>query len=358
MGKIIHNAISAFFSLFVPVVYITFILAGLSCALVSAIIEYEVFSELFKISTSETIILSVPFLVVFAFETTKIFLIFLHKQYTITGNNSYISDRRNFVGLRWVLIIISFIATLIFSFYNLQSPEYDSELNVAKQDVQKQYEFELQELNKSFDNQIASQIVSVDNEINKYDQRMRDEERHKFRNSEEYRGPKYQAAKAEKLLQEQRREAIINSINQDRRIAIDNLNNNRVSKVESKEDALSSFQKAGNKMLLATLRVINVKHTFPDWQYVLAIGLLSLMLSVAMEFIIWSSFTVLAMHHGDIFDFGIQTQKFKTATEASLDIDQTEVESTIEKNRRSARTVFNSIQKQARDTVEKMRKEV
>ncbi|CAL2095768.1 conserved membrane protein of unknown function [Tenacibaculum sp. 190524A02b] len=351
MGKIIHNAIATFFKLFVPIVYITFILAGLACALVSALIEYQVFSELFKLSNSGTLLLSVSFLLVFAFESTKIFLIFLHKQYSITGNSAYITDKRGFVGLRFMLIFISIVATLIFSFYNLQNPEYDKQLTLSKDDMQLQYQFDLKQLNNSFDTQIAIQIKSVDAAIQKYEQRMKAEQKHLFRDSKEYRGPRYLAAKEAKEKQEQLRIQLINDIDEKRRIAIKQLTLEKGEKLKQAKGDLTTFQNAGNKMLLATLRIVNMSNTFPDVQYVLIVGLISLMLSIGMEFIIWSSFTVLAIHHGDIFDFGIQTQKFKTASEASLDIDKTEAENWVKSAQQKAKIIVNGVRKQSKSTV-------
>lgn len=358
MGKIIHDAIANFFKIFVPIVYVTFILAGLSCALVSAIVEYEVFSELFKVSNSNNLFLSVSFLIVFAFESTKIFLIFLDKQYSITQNGAYMTDKSGFTGLRYVLIFISVLATLIFSFYNLQNPEYEKQLANSKGDIQQQYEFELQKLNESFDAQIALQIKSVEEAIQEYDRRMKNEEKHQFKNSEEYRGPRYKAALAGKQRQEQLRVELINAVNIKRREAIAELSKGKEAKVNNAKGELTTFQKAGNKMLLATLRIINMKSTFPDVQYVLIVGLLSLLLSFGMEFIIWSSFTVLAIHHGDIFDFGIQTQKFKTASEASIDLEETEAESWVKSSQKKAKAIINGLRNQSKESVEDLKNNI
>lgn len=355
MGKIIHDAVASFFKIFVPVVYVTFILAGLSCAFVSAIIEYEVFSELFKLSNANTIFFSVSFLIVFAFESTKIFLIFLDKQYSITENGAYMTDKKGFTRLRYVLIFISVLATLIFSFYNLQSPEYEKQLANSKGDIQQQYEFDLKKVNETFDTQIAMQIKTVDAAILKYDTRMKNEERHEFKNSKEYRGPRYKAAQEAKQTQEQLRIKLINNINTKRRDAIEKLAQGNELKVTNAKGELTNFQNSGNKMLLATLRIINMKNTFPDVQYVIIVGLISILLSFGMEFIIWSSFTVLAIHHGDIFDFGIQTQKFKTASEASLDIDKTEAESWVKSAQQKAKTIIGGLRNQSKASVNEMK---
>jgi len=255
-----------------------------------------------------------------------------------------------------VLILISVVATLIFSFYNLQSPEYDQQLVKAKDEMQQQYKFELEKLNASFDQQVNTQVESINESIALYEGRMTTEEKHKFKGSrQEYRGPRFREAKKNKEALEERRALLINTINNQRRLAIIDLNKDRDLRVNSIEGELTTFQKAGNKMLLATLKIINLKNNFPEWQYVVIVGFLSLMLSIGLEFIIWSSFTVLAIHHGDIFDFGITAQKYKNAAEAEVDISETEAEGMVKKAKRQAEVMVKGLKRQAKESVSKMK---
>ena len=65
---------------FVCLVYILFLFAGVVCGLISGLIGYEVFAELYKKVTGATLpFFSLPLLIVFSLEITKIFLVFLDK---------------------------------------------------------------------------------------------------------------------------------------------------------------------------------------------------------------------------------------------------------------------------------------
>ncbi len=74
-----------------------FLFAGVVCGLISGLIEYEVFAELYKKVTGTSLrFFSIPLLIVFSLEVTKIFLVFLDKQASLTNNDGYISDRVTF----------------------------------------------------------------------------------------------------------------------------------------------------------------------------------------------------------------------------------------------------------------------
>ena len=82
---------------FICLVYIMFLFAGVVCGLISGLIEYEVFAELYKkVTVTSLRFFSIPLLIVFSLEVTKIFLVFLDKQASLTNNDGYISDRVTF----------------------------------------------------------------------------------------------------------------------------------------------------------------------------------------------------------------------------------------------------------------------
>ncbi|NER12899.1 hypothetical protein GWK08_05575 [Leptobacterium flavescens] len=360
MNRIINNVISGFFKGFVPVTYLTFIIAGLISALVSGLIEYQVFLELFPKNNggSKWLILSIPLLIVSSFEITKIFLIFLDKQSQISNNINYKVDQSKFRYLRYILIFISFFATLIFSYYNLQNPEFDKVIEKRKAELDEQYEAELKEINNSFDKQINLLTQEIDRQISVYDTRMITEERFKFKNSQEYRGPRFNEAKKNKENQEKRRLAIVENTNIKRRNEIKSLFDKIQLEKQKASEELNQSNTSGNKMLSATLRVLNLNAKFPEWQYIMIITILSLIMSAGLEFIIWSSFTVLAINHGDIFDFGIQTEKYKNATEAEIIIDNVQSKSDIKKARNYASNIINTVKSTAKDLTRKMRKDI
>ena len=87
--RIIKQIIFVFFKIFIPILYVLFLIAGLICAVVSGLIEFKVFSGLYPQDISTTLYFSIPFLIVFAFEVSKVFLIFLHKHHSFHANSRY-----------------------------------------------------------------------------------------------------------------------------------------------------------------------------------------------------------------------------------------------------------------------------
>ncbi|NOQ25506.1 MAG: hypothetical protein GQ564_09125 [Bacteroidales bacterium] len=359
MNKIIHIIITGFFKLFVPFIYLSFIIAGIFSALVSAIIEYDVFSELFIKSdfNNSSILLSVPLLVVVSFEVTKIFLIFLNKQYSISDNSHYQKDKSSFLRLRYILIFISFFATLIYSFYNLQNPEFENNLKKEYAELKSQYDIDVKIIETTFDNNIKSQTQNIDNQIAIFDSRMTTEENYKFKGRQEYRGPRFEQAEKSKKEQEDKREIITNNLNTQKLSTI----SNRTQKLEDDKikvkDKINKSSSSGNKMLTATLSILNTNSNYSEGQYIFLVGLLSLLLSVGLEFIIWSSFTVLAINHGDIFDFGIQTEKYKNATQAELEINKTDFKKEVKNNTNYATQILYAVSNSAKDLIKRAKKD-
>lgn len=351
MRRVLDIIITAFFKILVPIVYVAFIFAGIGSALVSGLIEYEVFAELFpkNIKESSNFYLSIPFLIVVAFEITKIFLIFLNKTYTESQNTAYLKSKRMFFGLRIALITISIVATLLFSFYNLHNPEYDNLLAKTKTEIEEDFMNQINRLNTSFDNQIDRQITPLNEDIQSYEGKMKTEENFKFKGRQEYRGPRYEEAKRLRTETENRRQQIIIELNKQRNQRISELNKLKNNKIEQQKSELKTSTSSGNKMLSATLQVINMEVEFPQIQYILVIGVLSLLLSFGLEYIIWASFTVLAINHGDYFEVDMQAKnlksKHKVVNNSMEDMSQEEAKSF----ERSANKWLSSFKNDARE---------
>jgi hypothetical protein len=350
MNRTIQIIISYFFKGFIPLIYLIFILAGVISALVSALIEYEVFAELYqKNINKEYFYLSIPFLIVFAFETTKVFLIFLNKQYSKSENSTYLTDKRHFLRLRYALILISAVATLIFSFYNLHNPEYDREKIALNEKIEIKYNTLIDETNRSFDSQ-------YENETRQYisDNLIQQAEIDKqkgiyFRGSNEFRGEKYDEATKLKEKNLTTISNISNRVENERRAAISALSQQKYDEIKSSETELKTSPNSGNKMLSSTLQIINMVAEYPQWQYIAIIGFLSLILSIGLEYIIWSTFTILAINHGDIFDFSIQTEKYKNATEAEIEMYKADAEKETQTIANWARSITKTIKDKSRD---------
>ena len=358
MNKRIHKFISSFFKGFVPIIYMIFILAGIISALVSGLIEYEVFSELYKksIGDSSWLIFSVPFLVVISFEIVKIFLIFLNKQADISANSHYRKDKKHFLNLRYILIFVSFLSTLIYSFYNLQNPEYENLLEQKKTELTSKFELDKDAIVDTYDSQLEIQTKEIDAQIALYDGRMVTEEDFKFSGRQEFRGPRFEEAKRNKEAQEKRRNEIINNVNNNRNIKIGELSAKLEADKLKAEDNLNKSNIAGNKMLKATLGTF--KKNFPEWSYILIVLLLSLILSIGLEYIIWASFTVLAMNHGEIFDFGIQAGKYENATETEIKMNQADANKETQTIANLARSIVNTVKDKSNDLFRRRKNDI
>ena len=332
MQRIIQIIISAFFKILVPLSYITFILAGIMSALVSALIEYEIFDELYQKNVAETdFLFSVPLLIVIAFESTKVFLIFLNKQYTKSGEESYLKDKAHFKVLRVVLITISVVATLIFSFYNLHNPEYDKVLAEEEAKIEKRYT-ELKDIaSKSFDEELERKTFQYV-EDNKIQQAEIDKQKGiYFRGTNEFRGEKYDEATKLKAENFENINRVTKEVQSDRRQKIQELLDDEKREKEDAKNKLQTSSSAGNKMLTATLQILNMEAEYPQIQYILLILLLSVLLSVGLEYIIWSAFTVLAINHGDLFQLDINrkdwSEKHKMMNDTIDKMNKTEAKS-------------------------------
>jgi hypothetical protein len=353
MRKLIHVVISGFFKVFVPFIYVIFIFAGIISALVSAFIEYEVLGELYqKNLNTEKLYLSIPFLIVIAFESTKVFLIFLNKQYSKSGNNGYLSDKKYFLRLRYALISISVIATLIFSFYNLHNPEYETVFERTKQEITASYDTQIAEINNSFDNQLLLQTSPINEDIQSYGANMTTEENYKFRGRQEYRGPRYNEAKKLRDEASNRRIEVIRQINEQRDLRISEVNRSKTEEIDHIRENLQTSSASGNKMLSATLQIVNMEAEFPQWQYIAVIAFISLIISVGLELTIWSAFTVLAINHGDFFELDISSNdwnaKHKIMNETIDDMNETEAESYEKRAKKWSSSIINLAKKKAK----------
>lgn len=351
MNDTIHNFIRGTFRLFVPLIYLTFILAGILCALVSGLIEYEVFAELYQKNFGESkwIIFSVPFLVVFSFEIVKVFLIFLNKQSDMSANSHYAKDKSHFLRLRYILIFISFLCTLIYSFYNLQNPEYENVLKYEKEKLGSKYEKLETQVNESLNNQLELQTKQYKDDNIIQQEEIDRQKTIYFRGSNEFRGEKYEEATKLKNQNLTKIDEITANVEKDRIQQISNLEVEKQKEIKAAENELSNSASAGNKMLTATLKILNLNTKFPEWQYISLVGIISLILSIGLEYIIWSVFTVLAMNHGEIFDFSVQTSKYENATDAEMKMNKADAVKETQYIADLARSITNTIRNKAKE---------
>ena len=359
MRKLIHNGISEFFKVFIPLTYLVFIMAGVLAALVSALIEYQVFSELYiKVTNTSGFFTLIPLFLVVAFEVTKVFLIFLNKQYTQRNETSYLKDKNHFLILRTTLIIFSVVATLIFSFYNLHNPEFESQKESELLKINNKYDKLKTDSDNSFTTQYKNQIVPYEEDnIIQQNKINRQENIYKI-GTTDYEGQKWNEATNAKKDNLKTITNIYANVEKERREKNELIENQRSKEINEIESTLQTSTKSNNKMLGATLQIFNGTVEFPQTQYLFLIGILSLLLSVGLEYIIWSSFTILSINHGEIFEFGIIRDKYKNTTDVEIDIEDIQNKTDSKKAKQHAESILERTKNKARDIIRNLRNDL
>ena len=209
---------------------------GVVCGLISGLIEYEVFAELYKKVTATNLpFFSIPLLIVFSLEVTKIFLVFLDKQASLTNNEGYISDRTIFNRIRILLISTSCICTLIFSFYSLHNPEYEKRLTERKQELKSHHTQQLAQIDTEFNQRMAG----IDTEVEMWRQRLDIEAQRVINGVSE--GPRYKAYEKRYSQAVENRDKLRGQHEESRLQQITELNQTHEQKLKSAAESLTKF---------------------------------------------------------------------------------------------------------------------
>lgn len=137
----------------IPFLLLLYLFVGILAAILSAIIEYTVFNELFSSSSAS---LMSPMIAagsfVFILETSKLFLHYL------TGRKECISDGSNLKKyaehtsyLLYIPVIISFICTVVYSINTLDMPQYNAAaVNTQIEQADQQLILNIQEMTDNY----------------------------------------------------------------------------------------------------------------------------------------------------------------------------------------------------------------
>ena len=232
---------------FICLVYILFLFAGVVCGVISALIEYEVFAELYKKVTATSLpFFSIPLLIVFSLEVTKIFLVFLDKQANLTKNEGYTSDRGTFNRIRILLIATSGICTLIFSFYSLHNPEYEKQLASRTQAAKNRYTEQLEQINTEFNKRMAG----IDAEVEMWRQRLDREAQRVINGISE--GPRYKAYEKQYNQAIEKRDKLRDQHETARLQQITELTQVHEQNLRNAAEGLKNSRTVQNKMISAT----------------------------------------------------------------------------------------------------------
>ena len=301
VGQFVNGAIrSSFMGTFTSFLYFTFLCAGVLCAFISALIEYQVFTEFLKKVSSMGLLFSlIPLLCAISLETSKIFLTFyLKHSRQPTMEKMLENNKSTFFGLRAlriILIVISFACTLIFSFYNLHNPGYKDRLEEKKREIMTLHDEQVKQAENDFDNDMK---IS-EKEVDWWNQKVLEESKNVVRGTS--MGPKLEAAKEELEEARERHEKRRDKYETERSKKIQESRHNRDQELANVEQNLKNSREVQNKMLSAMLEVIYFSPNYPQEFYKFIILAISFLLTFALETIIIGSHGVLAMNHSDVF---------------------------------------------------------
>lgn len=338
-----HRIITQLIQAALQGLYSSFLLvAGPLCATASGIIEYQVVAALLP----KTYWL-IPLMIVFPFESAKLFFIFWYPH--MTEDNGYSVGRRRAYGfIRWVLITFSAMATLLFTFFNLYDPGYENKITEKTEQLDQRYQHDRTQLEQQYDMEIQrtneacglkEQRISAryDDEIAHWQKKMQQEER--YRDSKgNFNGPRYKTYKAQYDDAIQRRDDAIEQVNcgiealqQKKQTALAALHDQHKATLDSLPSQLRGSPEAGNPYLVATIHVVGqIKGDtpFPYKAYIASIFLLSIWITMAMEGVIYAALTTLSLLYGAAFIAKLQqktmAEEYQAAQEAVQRFDDIE----------------------------------
>lgn len=262
------SLVSYIINAMLPMFYLFFVISGFTAALVSGIIEYVIFKNLFPPESNIVLYVIIPILLVIVFETTKMFLVFYRDQYNNKDSSVSILS-----FLRPVLITISVICTLIFSFNKLYNPG------------EKNYK---DEMIKNYKKSYLDNKTKIKSEINYWKSVMDSERKTGI-------GPRYRNAQEH-----------FNTLSQ----KLEELNQSYIKEKNSLKLSRFSNRTTDQSFISSTLSSFSIiltnNENYSRRKYLMFITLLSILISIGLESIIIATFKVLSHDFKDAFKFDNQ----------------------------------------------------
>ena len=115
-------------------------------------------------------------------------------------------------------------------------------------------------------------------------------------------------------------------------------------------------------MLNAMLEVVTFNPNYAKGYYIFAIFILSIIISFGLEFVIWGSFTVLAIEHGEFFTSEMKRTTMEEQVKgvsATVDaINQTEIKSMKRRLQDSFDAVLNIVKSKSKENIQKAKDDI
>ncbi len=273
--------------------YIFFVTAGVVSVSASALIEYKVVSEFMSSKVDKSFSL-VAFFVVFAAEIVKVFSIYLNKWYTISEEESYTSGNI-YKPLRFALITLSVVCTMVFLFSELHNPEYEEQVNQAIQQANALYENRLANINADYE----QRLEGISSQVKFWQQELAKEVKNvQGRTSIGARFEGYKLLYDESVRKLQSRRRRLEHERSERVGALERWHQQGIAK---KKESLRTDTSSHNSLISDVLELINGTPLYPRQHYMLVIVVFSLLVSIVLELIIVYVFHVLAVEYGDLY---------------------------------------------------------
>lgn len=291
----------------IPFLSFLFIMASLASVIVSGLIEYQVISEFYqKHIDSSFFYVLIPIMIVMAFEISKLFLIFFHKQADISNVERYEKSRNQFVTIRFILIFVSFLCTFFFTYYNLYNPEFENQMSIIKEDINEQYNTILNKINQDYEDEMSRYQKQVDYWTEKLARESRNVGPGGVNEGPIFRSYERKLKDAKETLAEMQ-VALSNQRNQ----KIAELENWKQAQIDKAAEITKASSVSHQQMIASALKMFNPN--YPVSLYVLSIFVITLLISMSLELIIWAGFTFVVIRYDIIVSANRKIQEEEKA---------------------------------------------
>lgn len=301
MLRSIQYIISETIKLVLPFIFLAFFIAGGTAIYISGVIEYHMLEALFPKSVVGILVL------VLTLECAKAALIFIDG--LKKDNVEYLKIRTYFSLLRYALITVSVLSTMIYSLYNLSNPTEgqvnSNEIAEARIAINEQKE----EVNEIIEAELVRYSAKSDSDIFEINALIEIEKQNTFRSTNLFDGPRFKELKGEKIRLEEKHKIDFQDINDRRILKLESLDKDLETRIEHIKEKNKDFLKTGSPIILAALKVANLATDEPnELQYIVFTVLMSLLLTICIELTIFAVFSIASIQYATGFNLILDGQ--------------------------------------------------
>ncbi len=212
--------------------------------------------------------------------------------------------------------------------------------------IEKHYQVRIQKLHIHYNERIKNIKETYGAEIENWQKKMIGEQEFTY-HDQTFKGPRYADFEQKWITAALNRDAKVASLENDMLAETSRLEEEASLGMIEARAKLKMDPSSANKVVSATLQVINMDSDYPKSQYLLCIAVLTLLLSIGLEYVLWGGFSVLAMMYGDVFINAFQVMnekvKYQQATGAISELQDIERKACHQNLRKEKRAALRSI---------------